>query len=418
MFFLASCSRETEEKENVIGYMGKARKNPYLAAERYLEAGGKVVESTSGVLKFDEADGTVFAPASSVRSVGDAERILEWVADGGHFVCFLERGEEFWTDVGGYPDHEPEVWGESEEDEINNGINMLLEAVDLKLEVDEDWESAEDILGDLEKTGEEENEALKKAREERLDKIARGRILPSSEVVDIYFDDEQSYAARLGGMKYFESIDDTYYIGDWYDIADHHRFFSRLYGYSEQGNEFMGRITFVSEARLFRNPYLELEQHAELLDAMVANNEHVEFSLGKIRSFTSMLGEHASKAMWALFVLTVLWLWKNLPRFGPLLEVTEGHSRNYLEQVQHVGRFFWRQERSDVLLKSLREAVLQKSGHAFSEHQDSSVLLEKLSESSGMNREQITEAMTLKQVKDSSTMVRITKNLQTLLKQL
>ena len=82
LVLLTSCS-DTEDREQFIGYDGRARKNPYLAAERYLESDGHVVISSTGVLKFDEDEGVVFSPATSVRSVGDAERVIDWVYEGG-----------------------------------------------------------------------------------------------------------------------------------------------------------------------------------------------------------------------------------------------------------------------------------------------------------------------------------------------
>ncbi|MGJ8672429.1 DUF4350 domain-containing protein [Rubritalea sp.] len=425
MVFLTSCSQETEEEERVVGYMGKARKNPYLAAERYLEADGKTVKSSSGALKLDFSQGTLFAPASSIRSVGDAERILEWVADGGHLVCFLERGEEYWRDVGNYTDHSPEHWSEIDDDESPDaGLVTMLEALGLGvsyLENEPDVEGLEDseVAGDAdeEDSKEDSGELSDEEKAERL-QVAKGQILPNTEELEIYISDTESYIVFLGGAQTITSMDDLYYEGDWYDVADDHYFFSRLYGYDESGLEAMGRVTLLSDARLFRNPYLGYAEHAELLDALVLGGENVEFSLGKVRSFTSMLGEYASKALWAFLVLTVIWLWKNLPGFGPLLEVSEGHSRNYSEHVQQVGRFFWRQNRSDVLLESLRAAVARKAGHAFSGNQDSVSLIEKISQMSGLDHDLIKEAMELKTVKDSSTMVRITKTLQTILKQL
>ncbi|MEO1857702.1 MAG: DUF4350 domain-containing protein, partial [Rubritalea sp.] len=384
---LTSCS-EMEDRQQFIGYDGRARKNPYLAAERYLESDGHVVTSTTGVLKFDGDEGVVFSPATSVRSIGDAERVIDWVYDGGHYLCFLERGEDYWKDVGDWAHHDPEDWREDTEGEA--GLNLLLESVYLSL--------VDDV-----------KEQYK--WEARGGAVAKGKELPFTESVLVMTDDDDvEFAMELGGTRLLVAADDDYYVDDWYDEGEEHHFFSRTLG--------EGRITFISDARAFRNPYLQIAEHAEALDYIAGRGGKIVFSLGKVRSFTSMLGEYLWKAVWALFVLTVLWIWKSLPRFGPLLEASGGDDRNYAKQLKRTGQFLWRHKREDALLKSLRDAVVKKSGHLYEHGADSSDLIDSLVQSSGLELKLVTEAMTRTQVRDASTMVKITKTLQQILKSL
>lgn len=383
---LTSCT-DTEDREQYIGYTGLARKNPYLAAERYLVSDGHEVTSTTGVLKFEDDEGVVFSPATSVRSIGDAERVIDWVHDGGHYLCFLERGEDFWKDVGDWAHHDPEDWREGNEEEA--GLNLMLESVYLRLveDVEEKYEW-EESGGD----------------------VAKGKELPFTESVLVVTDDEKEFAMQLGGTRLLVANEDDYYVDDWHDEGEKHHFFSRTLG--------EGRITFISDARAFRNPYLQLAEHAEILDYIAGRGGKIVFSLGKLRSFTSMLGEYAWMAMWALFVVAVLWVWKSLPRFGPLLEASDGDARNYANQLKNTGQFLWRHKREDVLLKSLRDAVVKKSGHYYEQGLDSPAFIDSLSQSSGLELELVTEAMTRNDVRDASTMVKITKTLQQILNSL
>ncbi len=383
---LTSCS-DTEDREQYIGYDGRARKNPYLAAERYLESDGHVVISSTGVLKFDEDEGVVFSPATSVRSVGDAERVIDWVYEGGHYLCFLERGEDYWKDVGDWAHHDPEDWREDTEEEA--GLNLLLESVYLSL--------VEDVKEEYK-------------WEKRGGDVSKGKELPFTEAVLVLTDDEEEFEMELGGTRLLVPDEEDYYVDDWYDEGEEHHFFSRTLG--------EGRITFISDARAFRNPYLKVAEHAEVLDYIASRGGKIVFSLGKVRSFTSMLGEYAWMAMLALFTLTVLWIWKSLPRFGPLLEASDGDSRNYAKQLKNTGQFLWRHKREDVLLKSLRDAVVKKSGHYYEQGLDSPALIDSLSQSSGIELELVTEAMTRTDVRDASAMVKITKTLQQILKSL
>ena len=70
------------------------------------------------------------------------------------------------------------------------------------------------------------------------------------------------------------------------------------------------------------------------------------------------------------------------------------------------------------MLKSLRDAVVKKSGHFYDQGLDSTVLIDSLSQSSGIELEKVTEAMTRTDVRDASAMVKITKTLQQILKSL
>lgn len=389
---LLSCSGETEEKERVIGYVGLAKKNPYLVAERYLQAGGHAVSSNTGALYFSDNQGLVLSPASSVRSVGDSERVLGWVKDGGHFVCFLERGEDYFRDVGDWAHHTPANWSDDSEEQA--GLDQLLASLEVEMIRAEDTREEETS----------EDDAYKEA-------VAKGKVLPYSEVVTVVADEGAAqFSMQLGGNQTLVPQND-YRPDDWYAAGAEHRFLSRSYG--------LGRVTFISDARAFRNPYLQLQQHAEMLDYMAAGGGEIVFSLGKVPGFMAMLGEHAWMALYGLLLLTVLWLWKNLPRFGPLLDVSDEDSRSYAQQVSNTGKFLWRHKCDAALLQPLRDAVVRKAGHGYHTHDpDTHALVEKLTAASGLAPEIVTEAMTRTEVRDAHSMVRISKTLQSLLKSL
>ena len=241
--------------------------------------------------------------------------------------------------------------------------------------------------------------------------VAMGEELPYAEVVNVLVDEdgETSFSMKLGGdrrMKPFEH----YYTDDWYETGETHRFLSRSYG--------DGRVTFISDARAFRNPYLKLEQHAQMLDYMAAGDGKIVFSLGKVPGFLAMLFEQAWMALYGLLLLTVFWLWKNVPRFGPLLEVSNGHSRNYAELLSHSGKFLWRHKCYGALLKPLREAVLLRAGLTDTHELDDKSIVARLSEASDLPTDTIAEAMNRTEVRDANSMVRITQTLQSLLKSL
>jgi len=399
VILLSGCEREKkEQQEYVEGYRGEADRNPYLASERYLEKAGHEVRSMKGVVKLNEEESVVFSPASSLRSTSDGERVLSWISEGGHYICFLQRGEDFWQDVGRWSDHDPREW-EAQFDETN-GLDVLLDGVGLK-------------LVDLKntKTGHDHSDSLLEAFS---DEAEAGEMLPNSEVVKVKFDGRE-LELELGGTKGVASVYDDVY-GDWDDggaeVGEPVRFASRGYG--------IGRITVISDARLFRNPYLKMSDHAEMLDLLVDGGDggKVVFSLGKVRSFMSMLTEYAWMALLGLLVMTALWLWKNLPKYGPTLDVVDGHFRDSSKQMLAVGHFFWGQKRDDLVLQPLRNEVVRKAGANGPDGYIEDGLIERLVEISGIGLEEVQEAMTKTSVKDSSVMVRIARNLQHIIKTL
>ncbi|MFD2157598.1 DUF4350 domain-containing protein [Rubritalea tangerina] len=382
---LVSCDQEPKEtRERVIGYMGRARQNPYLAAKRYLQAGGHEVASMSGVLKFSDDEGLVFTPASSIRSVGDTDRVMDWVDEGGHLVVFLQRGEDYWYDLGEVSDHDPELWAEDGE-ELSGGVELMLQWLDL--EVVEEWEEGD-----------------KWDRKES--QYASGEVLPNVDECIVSLGGEEKFTLLLGGHLRIQTMDGEYF-NDWKDQGEQHRFYSREYGY--------GRVTLLTDARAFRNPYLGMADHAKMLDYLAIGGGAVVFSLGEVPGFLTLLKEHGWMGLWGILALLVVWLWKNMPRFGPILDVEEGHSRNYAQQVMHAGKFFWRSKREDVLLLSLQDAVRSRSGHMQQEAVHSTDLYEKLAQSSGIDYEMVEDAMTRREARDAATMVKTTRTLQLLL---
>lgn len=375
---------EYEIEERVLGYQGIARQNPYLAAERYLTLDGIQTKSQHGAVKLEGNSDLIFAPATALRSLGDSERILAWVRGGGHFVCLLQRGENFWRDTGQRADHQPYRWaGDGRESEL--GLELMAESigctlVDLDL-CDQGFDS--------------------------FDAVARGEELPNCELVNITIQD-RSYQMKLGGGRGVKRDYDRF--SDWCDTFEEHRFASRQYG--------NGRVTFISDGRAFRNPYLKMEDHALVLERLALGSEGVVFSLGEVRSFTSMLAEYGGAPLWGLLLLIIIWLWRSLPRFGPPLDVAETHSRNYAIQLLNSGRFLWDNKQESHLLKPLRNAVLRKAGRLDGHDFDINALSEEWSVVSGLPVDDIKHAMTLSHVRDPALMLKVTQNLQQLLKSL
>lgn len=381
------------KKDKIEGYKGEAKLNPYLVAERFLEQESYNKTSVrTGFVKYESRLGMVISPATTLNAAVVTDKMLDWVAKGGVYVCLLERGEKNYTDIGERCEHETVYWIDVETPELD----YLLDKMQIDL--------VDDSTGET--TGGENY------RGEPKSPVVLGKELPLTLDVKVKLSGE-SYNMKLGGTKAMK-LNRRLSYDDYYDEAakdGSHRFLGLRYG--------SGRIYFISDARAFRNPYLGMADHASVLETM-ANDSYgdIVFSFNKRRGFWALMGNYALPALIGIFLLLVFWLWKNMPRFGPLLEVSEGHDRDYLESVRNSGHFLWSHHRYDSLLQPLRKEIYKRSG-MFNEHGEASAsLVENLSESSGIPADEVLEALSRDKNIDGQTMVKMTKNLQTILKSL
>lgn len=181
-----------------------------------------------------------------------------------------------------------------------------------------------------------------------------------------------------------------------------------------------GRLTVMTDARPLRNRWIGDKQHAALLKALVdatGTTGKVVFVRGATLSLWSLLMERA----WALLIggglVLVIWLWKNLCRFGPL-EAVDAPSplRAYDHHLEALGDFQWRLDRGASLLAPLRQEILEQ-GHrlmARSGQLDSDIFTF-LGERASLPRERAARAMSEPAPPDASTFTRSVSDLQRIL---
>lgn len=103
-FILSACDYEEVERET--GYKGKARVNPWLAAERFTAEYEYEVRSLASWSAPKNEDSTWFIPASILSNESFNRKVEEWVAEGGHLVLLVEHANAEINDWG-YVVNEP-----------------------------------------------------------------------------------------------------------------------------------------------------------------------------------------------------------------------------------------------------------------------------------------------------------------------
>ena len=352
--FLSSC--EYEEVEREIGYKGKARANPWLAAERFVTRTGSETRPVIAWTAPEQEDSVWIMPASILGNESFTRRMETWVGSGGHLILLVEHADSEASDWSTYampPDLKPALF------------HMLA-----KMGI-------------------------------RLDQKPAARATVSSGNVCF---DGRNYKVNA---KSFVSV-------TWDGNTDDSGIFAT--------REFAaGRITVITDGRIFRNRWISDHQHADLLEALVdATDEvgRVGFMRGAGLSLWDLMKDYLPHFMLGFLMWMLLWVWKNISRFGPLESAAPPQiQRGYQHHLEALGGFQWRLDHGSSLLAPLREMVIElgQRTSARTGHRDGD-FFQFLADRVGLPRERVYRALTEERPADSVILTRTTADLQQLLK--
>lgn len=348
---LTACDYTEEIRE--IGYRGKARVNPWLAAERFCMRSGEKVRSLVTWTVPKTEDAVWVMPASILGNESFVSTMEDWVADGGHLVLLVEHA-----------DSESSDWSDrTAEPKLEHALLDMLdrEGIDLKdADASQGSVSAEKIEFD-----------------------------GKSFAVDAK--SEASVAMDGGKPGVFASV--------------------------ESGD---GRITVLTDGRIFRNRWISDKEHAVLLDRLIGATGYegsIAFMRGSGLSLWSMLSKHLWPVLIGLGLLIVLWLWKNFTRFGPIEGAGEpAVLRGYDHHLEALGDFQWRLDRAAGLLAPLRAQIVERGQRvcARSGRRDDD-FFQFLADRAGIPRDRVFRALAETAPADAAILTRTTADLQLLL---
>lgn len=350
VFALTACDYTEEKRE--IGYKGKARINPWLAAERFAAQYDEKVRSLAAWTAPELEDAVWFVPASVLSNASFTRQIEDWVKEGGHLVLLVEHADaetNDWSDDPVEAQLEPAL------------VGMLARA---SIEVSE-LENSEDVVSEIKFDGE------------------------SFEVVA----SSKTRVALDGGEP-------------------------GVFASAPSGD---GRVTVLTDGRLFRNRWIGDKDHAALLEALILVTDYqgtIGFVRGSGLSLWGLLGKHLWPVLIGLGVLTLLWLWKNFTRFGPL-EAVDGVStlRGYEHHLEALGDFQWRLDRAAALLVPLRAQIVERGQRvALRAGRRDEDFFQFLADRASLPRERVSRALAEVAPPDSVILTRTTADLQQLLK--
>lgn len=286
----------------------EARRNEYLAAERFLWLNG-IETASMGLAQLlgdmPSTDQVIFVPdhrASEALTTERQEMLYEWISGGGHLIL---EAHELW-------DEESESSGDEFLDAF--GVQLHYRAVE------KEGGAAEYIETGFAGFG------------ERL----RIDFIPDYHLVD---GEEIAY----GGIK-----------GE----AGFHLLQFAV------GN---GLLTVLSDDRVWCNCKIGRYDHAIFLyNLIIGDLKGGKPTLWIVRnlefpSLMELIWKHAAYVVMSTTLLIIMLLWAAYNRFGPQLVLNHQIRRSLVEHMDACGRYHWQQSRAQSLLQAMREQLVQMS---------------------------------------------------------
>ena len=318
-------SMERVQERIWIGYRGEARDNPWLAAERLLQRMGRPSARARSVpqLKALPPDGMLVLPRR-LASIDRAEqlRLLEWVEGGGHLVMEAEAPSQ--------PD-------------------PILEAAEVGRRA---------VTSAPRRTSPKSPPPPPQAKEAESGGGGGGGAQAPARPKR----PEGTVTATLPGAKAPLVVQASL----WRTLEPKAAVFTLAEGevtwlaHLQRG---AGRITVMNELGFANNSQIGLHDHAEFLWQLASlspGRGAVTFfhSPAKL-SLVDWLLQHAPEAIGAAATLLLLWLWRVVPRFGPIAPDPEPARKRLLDHLRASGRFQWAAGGAPALAEAAREAALR-----------------------------------------------------------
>lgn len=403
---LCACDGHWEEVEKTTGYKGKARVNPFLAAERLLDALGHNAHASKSLGKMPAHDAVIFISGEGGLTEGRAKQLLRWTFSGGHLIYCLSGTRpynDFETQFGSYISA---LLLEEEKDPVLGQLGVGVQKripVDAAKDMLEKFHGEEDPAEEQDETGPDEG----KKKPEKKDEGAF-KWLKSEE--DVTWNGK-TYHLDLGGFQNM-ILKRKLRPGEFSAGSKNESLALHL----QHG---MGSVTLLAHARPFRNRWIGEDDHARWLAALVGEHgsREVLFVSTSTGSFFGLLWQHGWLALVTLALCVGFWLWQQMPRFGPLADVELDSTRHFASHIGALGEFFWRMRRVTLLVNAARDAVWERVRERHRALDDGSrqmndQLAEEIARRSGLPVKRVTAAFDVEPPNSTHHFVNLMRDLQ------
>ncbi|GEP44680.1 DUF4350 domain-containing protein [Brevifollis gellanilyticus] len=438
LLFLSACDGHFEDRTFPQGYKGKARLDPFLAAQYLLDDMGYDAERLPQLKELPEPDGGVIViSAEAGMPEVRAKQLLNWVQSGGHLV-YAMAGCAPYSDWGLFSSGSTFGYA-GNEDRVDPVLDkMKVEMLGLK-----DWKETalpELLLKrrkkdkDQDKNKQEDPDSPKKEAPKAEEKKPEPAPVKASEekpgaesrpekkkprIVEPEDVPTEVQAVKIGNTDYKVSFPSIIHLklgrklrtGEWAAGGKRDKTTALHLHHG------LGSVTLLNHARPLRNRYIDEHDHAQwFMDLIGEDAYHVQFIVSLEGSFWELLWKRAWMPLIGLALLVAIWLWMHLPRFGPQRQVVLHDTKHFFEHISALGGFFHRMRRDDVLLAAAADAVRARATRLYPHlvnHSDSAII-EILTQRSNLPPERIRAAFEASEKPSTRDFVRHIQDLQTM----
>ena len=308
-------THQARDKEVEVGYHGLARINPFLAAERTLNALGMPKETWYALGEEPPDNATVLVLSSELDARERIhERLQDWIWSGGHVVAVAvpDSSDPFMSVAGA-------------ELKLSTAGEMDLEVQDM------------DVVSEVESA-----KALAQPKDVQVRTYSAWDPIHDTEL--------ELQAEVMGEVSSWRELE------TWVQDEE-----GQLINFSVVQGQ--GRISILSDAGCFDNTQIGKHDHAALLMAVVADDLPARIILvtrvGQESLSSRVLGS-AWMVLLSSFALLVGWVAYAAPRFGPMAPVQSTTRRSLLEHIQAAGAYHWRHGHTETLLAPARKAAIAR----------------------------------------------------------
>ncbi len=322
----------------------QALRNPYLAAQQFLQASDIEVTEADSLLQLDSLEGVstvLITDANQVANPRQLDAVLAWLEKGGSLIVTANS--------------------------FNTSQDLLLE----KFSVNVDWPD----VADTEIKDEQSIADSLREYNEKIDKGMTAEEIAAEEAEDalltrIEFDD------NIGTLEINFSpnrILSHPYIDDENEPAesDPHPF---SWSSSEKGVHLIqfdvgeGLLTIISDPRIWQSRKIHQYDHAYLLWILSSTDGNFAILRPTYReSLWTLISKNAFEVVTALGILILLWLWHIGHRFGRMVRIQTGERRALGEHFSATANYLWHRKASESLLLPIRQQIYRRAHIAIPE---------------------------------------------------
>ena len=305
------------------GLSPMARKNPYLAAQQYLNTTGSDVFTTQNLgheVDISKYQTLFISHAGQVVSKKQTKQLLKWMRKGGHIIVSAQSNSE------------------------DDPLLSLFSITKRNIAPNQTEETILRLDEQLTKAEEEKEAVLTELFFDGVEGSVQVELSSSHSLHHPYISDGES--AKGNG----ESSDYT----------------PNYWAYDDNGLQFIqfnygdGLLSVLSSNVLWDNDSIADYDHAYLLSILTGKNTQLIILYGsQMPSIFTLIWQNSPELSITFLLIISFCLWYFGQRFGPIVEIDDTTRRAFNEHLLASGKYLWRMKKHTEILEVLRKDIFK-----------------------------------------------------------